>query len=76
MAKDQANPSRTRADHGRRFPVSVNLCPVDLYALAPRSPGALLTVTRAGRRRAGRFVQLRIQKEQLKIYLSGLKWFH
>ena len=25
-----ANPGRT--DHGRRFPVSVNLCPVDLYA--------------------------------------------
>ena len=29
-----------------RFPVSVNLCPVDLYA--PRSPGARLPVTRAG----------------------------
>ena len=39
-----ANPGRT--DHGRRFPVSVDLCPVDLYA--PRSPGARLPMTRAG----------------------------
>ena len=39
-----ANPGRT--DHGRRFPVSVDLCPVDLYA--PRSPVARLPVTRAG----------------------------
>ena len=47
-----ANPGRT-TDHGRRFPVSVDVCPVDLYA--PRSPGARLTVTRdTGRAASGR----------------------
>ena len=51
-----ANPGRT--DHGRLFLVSVDLCPVDLYA--PRSPGPPTSDTgRARRRRAGRFVQLR-----------------
>ena len=30
----------------RRFPVSVDLCPVDLYT--PRSPGTRLPLTRAG----------------------------
>ena len=43
-----------RTDHGRRFPASVNLCPVDLYAL--RSPDACLPVTvkPAGRAAAAR----------------------
>ena len=47
-----ANPGRT--DHGRRFPVSVDLSPIDLYS--PRSPGPpTLDTGRASAWRAGSF---------------------
>ena len=60
-----ANPGRT--DHGRRFPVSVDTCPVDLYP--PRSPGAGLPVTRAGPSLGG--PQLRKERDTFFLAEGG-----
>ena len=62
----QANPGRT--DHGRRFPVSVDLCPVDLYA--PRPPCARLPVTRAGPP-LGRLVRSTLERTISVVEIPG-----
>ena len=61
-----ANPGRT--DHGRSFPVSVDLCPVDLFT--QRLPSASLPVIRAGQP-SGEQVSSTQERTAITLYPSS-----